>query len=137
MEDTRFHLEIITPEKILISEDVDSIELPGEQGEFQVLTGHTPFLTTLRIGPIIITKGVKKSFVSISGGYCEVLPNKTTILAHTAETADKIDKARAETARKRAEKRLEDAAKDMTIDEARAKLALLRALNRLNTTKMK
>ncbi|MCE5251876.1 F0F1 ATP synthase subunit epsilon [bacterium] len=137
MAEDKFHLEIITPERVLVSDDIDSAELPGAEGEFQVLGGHTPFLTGLGIGPVVITKGVKKSFVSISGGYCEVLPFKTTILAQTAETADKIDRARAEAAKKRAEKRLEDAARDTSIDEDRARLALMRAINRLSITKIK
>ena len=136
MTDKTFHLEIITPEKVLLQEDVDSVEVPGAYGEFQILTGHTPFLTGLKIGPVTITKGMKKAFVSISGGYCEIIPDRTTILAHTAETVDKIDTARAEEAQKRAEKRLADSGEDTSINELRAKNALLRSLNRLEVAKM-
>ena len=137
MSDNLFHLEIITPEKVLISDDVDSAEIPGKYGEFQILAGHTPFLTSLDVGPVTIMKGVNKTFVSISGGYCEVMPDKTTILAHTAESAKEIDRERAEAAHKRAQKRLLDVGKDASVNADRAKLALLRAINRINTVNMK
>ncbi len=84
MENT-FHLDIITPEKTVVSEDVESVEAPGVDGEFQILVGHTPFLTGLTGGPVIFSKSGKKSSVSISGGFCEVMPNKTIILSQTAE----------------------------------------------------
>ncbi|MFC1692998.1 F0F1 ATP synthase subunit epsilon [Candidatus Latescibacterota bacterium] len=130
-----FQLDIITPEKILVSEEVESFEAPGVDGEFQILTGHTPFLTSLTIGTVILRKTGQKKFVSISGGFCEVMPDKTVILAQTAELSDKIDKVRTEAARDRAKKRLES--KDSTIDTERARLALMRALNRLKVTGMK
>ena len=106
MADKTFHLEIITPEKVLVSEDIDFFEAPGLDGEFQILDGHTPFLTGLKIGPVIHSKNGKKTFISISGGFCEVMPHKTVILAHTAELSHNIDKSRAKEARNRAEKRL-------------------------------
>lgn len=137
MADKTFHLEIITPEMILLSDDVDSVEVPGAHGEFQILTGHTPFLTSLMIGQVTLTKGVSKSYISISGGYCEVMPEKTTILAHTAESANEIDRARAETAQKRALKRIDDAETNEAVDLSRAKLALMRAINRINVAGMK
>ena len=124
------HFEIITPEKILISEDVDTFEAPGVEGEFQIMEGHTPFLTGLNTGHIIFTKNGKKTYISISGGFCEVKKDKAVILANTAEKASEIDKARAEEAKQRAEARLK-AKDDPSIDEERAKLALLRAINRL------
>jgi len=137
MADTTFHLEIITPEKILISDDVDSVEVPGAYGEFQVLVGHTPVLTGLKVGSVTLTKGMNKSSMSISGGYCEVMQENTTILAHTAESADEIDNARAEAAQKRAQKRIDAAETDESIDLNRAKLALMRAVNRINVAGMK
>ena len=137
MAENTFHVEIITPEKVLYSDDVDSIEVPGSDGEFQILTGHTPFLTSLKIGPLTVKKGVAKTFISISGGYCEVMPEKTTILAHTAERAAEIDKARAEAAKKRAEARINDGGNDSSIDMDRAQLALLRAINRIKIKSMK
>jgi len=130
MEQPTLNLKIITPERILVSEDVDSFETIGTDGEFQVLAGHTPFLTGLKIGHVSYMKSGHKNYISISGGFCEVKYNTAVILAHTAEQAAKIDKARAENAKKRAERRLEKKG-DPSIDEERARLALFRALNRL------
>jgi len=135
MPENTFHLKIITPGKVLASEDVDTVEAPGIDGEFQILAGHTPFLTGLDIGPVIFSKSGQRSLISISGGFCEVMPDKTVILAQAAELSKDIDKSRAEEARKRAKKRLES--DDDSIDEARAKKALFRALNRLRVADMK
>ncbi|MFA6471606.1 MAG: F0F1 ATP synthase subunit epsilon [Candidatus Latescibacterota bacterium] len=135
-DSTTFRLEIITPERVLVSEDVDSVVAPGSQGEFQILPGHTHFLTSLKIGHVVFDKKGKKNFLSISGGFCEVMPSRTVILARTAETSDSIDKARALAAKERAAKRLASK-KEITIDEERAKIALLRALNRLQIAEMK
>ena len=136
MSDRTFHLEIVTPRDALFAEDAESVEIPGSQGEFQILRGHTPFLTDLDIGPVTVSTPEGKRYFSISGGYCEVLPEKTTILAHAAEMSNQIDVARAEEAQKRAENRLDEAPKNEDIDEARANAALKRALNRLNVAKM-
>jgi len=139
MSDNLFHLEIITPEKVLISEDIDSIEAPGVDGEFQILAGHTPFLTGLTTGPVIFHESGKRTLVSISGGFCEIQPRKTIILAHTAELSHEIDKARAEEAQKRAQTRLESIDKSYSddIDIERAQAALYRAVNRLKVAEMK
>ena len=109
-------------------------KLRARRGEFQILAKHTPFLTDLGIGAITYVKGGKKQFVSISGGFCEVQPHKTLILAHTAESAKQIDVNRATEARKRARERLES--KDPAIDLARAQAALERAVNRINVTEL-
>ena len=135
-EASTFRLEIITPERVLVSEDVDSIVAPGVQGEFQILPGHTQFLTSLKVGPLVYDKSGKKYFLSVSGGFCEVMPTRTVILARTAEPADSIDKARAQAAKERATKRLA-AKKEAPIDEERAKLALFRALNRLHVADLR
>ena len=131
------HLDIITPEKNLFSDDVEWVELPGIDGEFQVLPGHTPFLTVLDIGSVLYQKGLEKTGIAISGGYCEVLPNKTKILANSAEFAHEIDKVRAEAALARAQQRHKDSSYDKNINQERARLALLRALNRLRIVDMK
>lgn len=136
MSDRTFHLEIVTPRDALFAEEVESVEIPGSQGEFQILRGHTPFLTSLDVGPVMVTSPEGKRFISITGGYCEVLPEKTTILAHAAELSDQIDVKRAEEAQKRAEKRLSEIPQNEDIDEARANAALKRALNRLNVARM-
>jgi F-type H+-transporting ATPase subunit epsilon len=135
-ESSTFRLEIITPERVLVSEDVDSLVAPGGEGEFQILPGHTQFLNILKIGPLVYDKSGKKYYMSVSGGFCEVTPTRTVILARTAEPADSIDKARAIAAKERATKRLA-AKKEAPIDEERAKMALLRALNRLHVADLK
>ncbi len=130
MSDDLLHLEIVTPDKIVFSENIRSFEAPGVDGEFQIFPGHTPFLTGLKTGHIIFGKGGKKTIIAISRGFCEVKESKAVIIAHTAESDKEIDKARAEAAKKRAEQRL--ASKDdASIDEERARLALFRAINRL------
>ena len=135
MAESTFHLEIVTPEKILVSEDVDSFETTGTQGEFQILGGHTPFLTDLKIGHVIYTLSGQRTYISISGGFCEVKENRAVIIAHTAENASEIDMSRSEEAKKRAQTRLESK-DDHNIDEERARLALLRALNRLRVAEL-
>ncbi len=133
--DNKIHLEIITPDRVLVKDEVDSIIIPGSQGEFQVFAGHTPFLTDLAIGRVAYVKEGKRFFLSISGGFCEVMPNRILILARTAETPEMIDKNRAEAARDRAVGRI-SSKKETKIDETRAHNALLRALNRIDTTGM-
>ncbi|MFC1490486.1 F0F1 ATP synthase subunit epsilon [Candidatus Latescibacterota bacterium] len=134
MPDDTLHLEITTPEKVLFSDEVTNIEAPGVDGEFQILPGHTPFLTGLAIGHIVFNDNGKSVIISISGGFCEFKQNKAVIIAHTAENASDIDIARAEEAKKRAEKRLETK-DDPEVDLDRAKLSLLRAINRLKLAK--
>ena len=97
--------------------------------------GHTPLLTALDIGHVVYDKGGKRTVICISGGFCEVAPDHILILARTAETLEMIDRARAEAARNRAQKRLEEKGA-VSIDEERARLALLRALNRLGAVDM-
>ncbi|MEK6590197.1 MAG: F0F1 ATP synthase subunit epsilon [Nitrospinota bacterium] len=92
-------LEIVTPERLLIKEWVDSVTAPGVEGEFGVLPGHTPFLTTLKIGEISYTKDNVTKYIAVSWGYAEVGPSNVTILTETAETAEEIDMKRAEEAR--------------------------------------
>jgi F-type H+-transporting ATPase subunit epsilon len=95
-------LEIVTPERALIKEWVDEVTAPGTEGEFGVLPGHTPFLTTLKIGEISYKKENATKYIAVSWGYAEVGPEKVTILAEAAEIAEEIDTKRAEEARARA-----------------------------------
>ncbi|MEX1330446.1 MAG: F0F1 ATP synthase subunit epsilon [Desulfobacterales bacterium] len=126
-------LEIVTPDKAIVSEEVKIIMAPGSLGEFGVLTGHTPFLTTLKTGIVRYTdaKGTER-YVFVNGGFAEALPNKVTILAESAEKREDIDLDRAKASQKRAEKRLADARNQEDIDAVRAKAALDRALVRIN-----
>jgi F-type H+-transporting ATPase subunit epsilon len=124
-------LEIVTPEKVVVQEDTQIVMAPGILGEFGVLSGHTPFLTTLKLGAVKYKdpKGEERR-VFVSGGFAEALPDKVTILANSAERRRDIDLERAKTALERAKKRLaSEAAED--IDFTRAKAALDRALHRL------
>src|SRR6188474_3290417 len=103
---TKLLLEIVTPDRPLVREEVDEVEIPGAEGYFGVLPGHTPLLATLKVGELWYRKGAEKFYLSIALGFAEVLPDRVTILAELAERADEIDVARAEAARRRAEERI-------------------------------
>jgi F-type H+-transporting ATPase subunit epsilon len=122
-------LDIVTPEKRVLSETVDIVIAPGEEGEFGVLPGHIPFLCKLKVGELRFRSGASARHVAIMGGYAEVLPHHVTILATAAEEATEIDVVRARAARERAERRLSEA-RDK-VEFARAQGALQRAMARL------
>ena len=126
-------LEIVTPDKAVVNEDVNIVMAPGSLGEFGVLIGHTPFLTTLKTGIIRYTdaQGTER-YVFVNGGFAEALPDKVTVLAESAERREDVDLDRAKAAQERAEKRLEEARTREDIDAARAKAALERAMVRIN-----
>jgi F-type H+-transporting ATPase subunit epsilon len=124
-------LEVVTPEKSIVSEEAQIVMAPGSDGEFGVLIGHTPFLTTLKTGTVHYTAADgKQRFVFVSGGFAEALPDKVTVLAESAERRRDIDTDRAKAAMERAQSRL-DREKDENIDFLRAKAALERALHRI------
>jgi F-type H+-transporting ATPase subunit epsilon len=127
-------LEIATPTRLVVSEQVDEVVAPGIEGYFGVLPGHAPFLTTLGIGELTYRKGRDEHHMAMAGGFAEVRNDKVIVLADTAERPDEIDRARAEQARDRAEVRLAGRAPDEspdTVDYLRAMYALARALTRL------
>ncbi|MGC8495178.1 MAG: F0F1 ATP synthase subunit epsilon [Syntrophobacteraceae bacterium] len=125
----KIFLEIVTPEKKVVSETVDIVVAPGEMGEFGVLPGHIPFLCKLRVGELRYRLGSVQQHIAIMGGYAEVLNNQVTILATAAEAATDIDVIRAKAARERAERRLAESRDKLEF--ARAQAALQRALARL------
>ncbi len=127
----KIKLEVVTPEKYVVDEEVEIAVAPGVLGEFGVLIGHTPFLTTLKTGTVRFTdvNGTER-FVFVSGGFAEALPDKVTVLAESAERRSDIDVARAKAAQQRAQDRL-DREKTEDIDFVRAKVALERAINRI------
>ena len=129
---TSLELQIVTPERLLLKEQVDEVEIPGSEGYFGVLPGHTPLLASLALGEMWYRRGQEKTFLSIAFGFAEVLPDRVTILARIAERADDIDVARAEAALKRAEDRL--AQQQIPIDYERARIALLKSLTRLQVS---
>ncbi len=122
----------MTPERLLVQEQVDEVEIPGSKGYFGVLPGHTPMLASLAVGELWYRKGADKVYLSIAYGFAEVLPDRVTILARLAERAEDIDIERAESARRRAEERLAQSKSD--IDYERARTALAKSLMRLQVS---
>jgi F-type H+-transporting ATPase subunit epsilon len=129
---THIDLQIVTPDRLLVQEQVDEVEIPGSEGYFGVLPGHTPMLASLAVGELWYRKGQEKTYLSIAFGVAEVLPDRVTILARLAERAEDIDAERAETARRRAEERLAQPKSD--IDYERARVALMKSLTRLQVS---
>ena len=125
-------LEVVTPEKEVVNDMVQIVMAPGSLGEFGILSGHTPFMTSLNTGAIHYRdQNGKDQYVFVSGGFAEALPDKVTVLAESAEKMEDIDPERAKSAMERAEKRLvEDRAKEQ-VDSERAKAALERAVVRI------
>ena len=121
-------MTIVTPFGTQAEYDVTQMRAPGTEGSFGVLPGHLPFMTTLKVGAIILDTVKGQVNWATSGGYAEVLEDSVSILAETAERADKIDLERAAEAEKRARERLSEHSQDL--DTERARIALARALNR-------
>jgi F-type H+-transporting ATPase subunit epsilon len=123
-------LEVVTPQKEVVNEEAQIIVAPGELGQFGVLVGHTPFMTSLKTGTLRYTDTQgQEHCVFVRGGFAEALPNKVTVLAESAERRCDIDVDRAREAQARAEKRLEAKAQDL--DYQRAKAAMDRAMHRV------
>ena len=122
-------LEIVTPDRSVAHGEVDEVVMPGSEGSFGVLPGHTPMLATLTVGEIEYRRGNETSYAAVSFGFAEVLPDRVTILAQIAEVGDEIDVTRAEAAVKRARERLARPA--VELDYERARLSLLKSLVRL------
>jgi F-type H+-transporting ATPase subunit epsilon len=129
---THIDLKIVTPDRLIVHEQVDEVEIPGAEGYFGVLPGHTPLLAALAVGELWYRKGPDKFFLSLAFGFAEVLPDRVTILARLAERAEEIDVARAEAAKQRAEERLIQSKSD--IDYERARIALTKSLMRLQVS---
>jgi F-type H+-transporting ATPase subunit epsilon len=127
-------LEFVTPAQAIAHEDVDEIQLPGEEGYFGVLPGHAPLLAALTTGVMWYRKGTEKHYAFVDGGFAEVLPTRVSLLAQTAERAEDIDLARAEAAKRRAEELLmKPSAVDF--DAERARIAMLRAIMRIQVSR--
>jgi F-type H+-transporting ATPase subunit epsilon len=130
MAERQIKLEVVTPDRMVLSTDADVVVCPGVEGQFGVLVGHIPFLSALDIGEMYYKTGGKTEYLSVSGGFAEVTGSKVTIVAESAELGHMIDLERAKRARERAEKRLA-AVKTEDIDWARAEAALRRSLIRM------
>jgi F-type H+-transporting ATPase subunit epsilon len=132
----KLFLEVVTPQKAIVSEEAEIVIAPGSEGEFGALKGHTTFLTSLNVGTLRYKDASGKDrYLFVNGGFSEVLPDKVTILAESAERRMDIDVERARKAKERAEKRL--AAKAADTDLVRAEAALRRAVHRLKVKDIK
>jgi F-type H+-transporting ATPase subunit epsilon len=129
----RLTLEIATPSRSVVSEQVDEVVVPGIEGYFGVLPGHAALLATLGIGELMYRSGRDERHLALAGGFCEVRNDKVIVLADSAELPPEIDRARAERARERAEQRLAGRSGE-DVDYARASAALARALIRLQVS---
>ena len=131
---TKITLKIVTPDHAMEYE-ADEVTLPGVEGEFGVLPGHTPFFTALRTGEMWYRNGSEKHLLAVSVGFVEVLPDRVTVIAHVAERAEDLDQARAEAGMTRAQEMMAIAPHE--IDFERARLALLRTLQQLQAESRK
>lgn len=128
------HLEIISPSRTIVNEQVTYVSLPGVNGELGILPEHIPLMTALDIGKLYYRQGSEIYYIFISAGFAEVSNNKVTVLTETAEKASEIDVARAQAAKERAKARLLKSEED--IDMARAEAAMHRAIIRLNISSL-
>jgi F-type H+-transporting ATPase subunit epsilon len=129
---THLTLEIVTPDRAIVHEDVDEVQLPGTEGYLGILPGHTPLLTGLKVGQVWYRKGAEKFYLSIAFGFAEVLPDRVRLLAMIAERADEIDLTRAEQEKKRAEELIQAARSgNADIDMERARVSLMKAMIRI------
>jgi F-type H+-transporting ATPase subunit epsilon len=127
-------LEFVTPDRVIARDDVDEVELPGEDGYFGVLPGHTPLLAALRTGEFWYRVGGERFYAFVDGGYAEVVPDRVSVLARVAERAEDIDTERAAAAKRRAEETLAKPAV-VEMDYERSRIALLRAISRLDVAR--
>jgi len=133
MAEGTIDLTVVTPEKAVVHEQVDELEIPGAEGYFGVLPGHAPLFSELKVGELGYRKGTTWSFLSVAWGFVEVLPDQVRVLAETAERAQEIDLDRATRAKERAEQRIAKGGDE--IDYRRALVALERALIRIQVAR--
>jgi F-type H+-transporting ATPase subunit epsilon len=126
---TSLTLDIVTPDRQLVHEQVDEVELPGADGYFGVLPGHTPLLAALHVGELWYRKGQDKHYLAVAFGFAEILPDRVTILAQIAEKAEEIVVTRAQEAKTRAEQHLARPHPEMDYELAR--IAFMKALIRI------
>lgn len=125
----KLQLEVITPEKLVLSAAVDEVVLPGLGGELGVLPEHTPLISQLQTGALTYRQGAAKQSLHVSGGFAEILPDRVSVLADVAEPAEEIDYARAQRAREGAERLLAERAEGTDLEGAAVKLQ--RAVTRM------
>ena len=133
--DPTFLLRIVTPDRQVLREDAEEVQIPGREGYLGILPGHAPLISELKIGEITYRTGGELRHLAVSWGFLEVLPDQVTILAEAAEKAEEIDVERARAAKERAEKLLRSPNPDTDLN--RAQVALERALIRLQVASRK
>jgi len=134
MTDT-FQLEIVTPEKMVVRDTAEEMQIPGKNGYLGILPGHAPLITELAVGEISYRSDGYTHHLAVAWGFAEVLPDRVTVLAETAERAEDIDLRRAREARQRAEERLKSNSTEVDFD--RAEIALQRAETRIEVAEKK
>ncbi len=125
-------VEIVTQERTVFAGEVDSVNLPGVEGRLGILPNHSPLLTTLSYGEVIVRKGGQEDYYAIGGGFAEVQPEKVIVLADSAERSDEIDLERAQQARNRAEKMMDEGVPEDPERYAQIQASLQRAQIRIN-----
>ncbi|MNC34287.1 ATP synthase epsilon chain [compost metagenome] len=129
-----FLLEIVTPEHLVYSKQVNSLTVKGVNGDLGILPGHIPLVTPLQVAPMFIKTDGATVTIAVHGGFVEVHKDKVTVLAESAELPTEIDVERAEAAKERAQRRLQTRSKQDEIDHRRAELALQRAVTRIKVS---
>ena len=130
MADSTFKLLVVSPEHLVLSEEVEEAQVPGKNGCLGILPGHAPMMTELDIGELSYRQGDRTGYLAVTWGYCEVLSNQVIVLAERAERAEEVDRERAQASMDRANKRLSNL-QDPDIDFLRARTSLQRALIRV------
>ena len=130
-----FQLEIVTPDKLVVKDRAEEMQIPGKNGYLGILPGHAPLISELSVGQISYRNGGETHYLCVAWGFAEVLPDKVTILAETAERPEEIDAKRAQEAKQRAEERLKSGSTET--DYARAQDAVQRAEMRLQVAEKK
>jgi|SRR5688572_7963262 len=133
MAEGQIDLTIVTPERAVVHEQVDELQIPGAGGYFGVLPGHAPLFSELKVGEVSYRQGDRWLFLAVAWGFVEVMPNQVRILAEIAERAHEIDLERAERAKQRAEQRIAKGGEET--DYNRAAIALERALIRIQVAR--
>ncbi|SEU13702.1 F0F1 ATP synthase subunit epsilon [Paenibacillus sp. NFR01] len=129
-----FLLEIVTPDHLVLSKQVNSLTVKGADGDLGILPGHIPLVTPLQVAPLIVKADGETTTIAVHGGFMEVHKDKVTVLAESAELPKDIDLERAEAAKERAQRRLQSRSKQDDVDHRRAELALQRAVTRIKVS---
>lgn len=133
MADSTFKLSVVSPERLVLSEEVEAAQVPGKNGYLGILPGHAPMMTELDIGELSYRQGDRTGYLAVAWGYCEVLSDQVIVLAERAERAEDVDRERAQSSLERARQRLSNL-QDPDTDFLRARTSLQRALIRVQVS---